>query len=144
VDLTYVPYESASEAKAALVGGHIDLLHEEPGVIISLIDAGTTFPIIVFTEERLKRFPNVPTGRELGIDITMGRWRGLAAKKGTPKEAIKILHDGFKKAMDSDVYKTITHSQLLDLRQGYLSSEDFTKFWAIEDRIYSEILRPKK
>jgi len=144
VDLTYVPYESASEAKAALVGGHIDLLHEEPGVIISLIDAGTTFPIIVFTEERLKRFPNVPTGRELGTDITMGRWRGLAVKKGTPKEAIKILHDGFKKAMDSDVYKTITHSQLLDLRPGYLSSEDFTKFWAIEDRIYSEILRPKK
>jgi putative tricarboxylic transport membrane protein len=144
VEITYVPYESASEAKAALVGGHIDLLHEEPGVVISLIDAGAIIPIIVFTEERLKRFPNAPTGKELGMDITMGRWRGLAVKKGTPKEVIKILHDGFKKAMESDVYKTITHSQLLDLRPGYLNSEDFTKFWVTEDKIYSEILKPKK
>jgi tripartite-type tricarboxylate transporter receptor subunit TctC len=126
------------------VGGHIDLLHEEPGVIISLIDAGTIVPIIAFTEERLKRFPNVPTGRELGVDITFGRWRGLAVKKGTPKERIKILHDGFKKAMDSDVYKTITHSQLLDLRPGYLSPDDFTHFWIEQDKIYSEIIKPKK
>lgn len=144
VEITYVPYESASEAKAALVGGHLDLLHEEPGVIISLIDAGTVVPLIAFTEERLKRFPNVPTGKELGVDITMGRWRGLAVKKGTPKEVIKILHDGFKKAMENDVYKTITHSQLLDLRPGYLNSEDFTKFWATEEKIYSEIIKPKK
>jgi putative tricarboxylic transport membrane protein len=144
VEITYVPYESASEAKAALVGGHIDLLHEEPGVIISLIDAGAITPIIVFTEERLKRFQNVPTGRELGIDITLGRWRGLGVKKGTSKEVIKILHDGFKKAMESDVYKTITNSQLLDLRPGYLGPEDFTKFWVTEEKIYSEILKPKK
>jgi len=144
VEITYVPYESASDAKAALVGGHIDLLHEEPGVIISLIDAGTIAPIIAFTEERLKRFPNVPTGREMGVDITFGRWRGLAVKKGTPKERIKILHDGFKKAMDSDVYKTITHSQLLDLRPGYLSPDDFTHFWVEQDTIYSEIIKPKK
>ena len=144
VDITYVPYESASEAKAALVGGHIDLLHEEPGVIISLIDAGTILPIVVFTEQRLKKFADVPTGKELGIDITMGRWRGLAVKKGTPRDRIKILHDGFKRAMESDVYKTVTHSQLLDLRPGYLNAEDFTKFWAEEDKIYSEILKPKK
>ncbi len=144
VDITYIPYESASEAKAALVGGHIDLLHEEPGVIISLIDAGTILPIVVFTEQRLKKFAEVPTARELGIDITMGRWRGLAVKKGTPKDRIKILHDGFKQAMESDVYKTVTHSQLLDLRPGYLNAEDFTKFWAEEDKIYSEILKPKR
>ena len=144
IELTYVPYESASEAKAALVGGHIDLLHEEPGVIISLIDAGTVVPVIVFTAERLKRFANAPTAKELGIDITMGRWRGLAVKKGTSKEIIKVLHDGFRKAMDSEVYKTITHSQLLDLRPGYLNAEDFTKFWAVEDKLYSEILKPGK
>ena len=144
IELTYVPYESASEAKAALVGGHIDLLHEEPGVIISLIDAGTVVPVIVFTAERLKRFANAPTAKELGIDITMGRWRGLAVKKGTSKEIIKVLHDGFRKAMDSEVYKTITHSQLLDLRPGYLNAEDFTKFWAVEDKLYSEILKPMK
>jgi len=144
VEIIYVTYESASQAKATLVGGHIDLLFEEPGVVISLIDAGTIVPLIVFTEERLKRFPNVPTGRELGIDITFGRWRGLGVKKGTPMERIKILHNGFKKAMESDVYKTITHSQLLDLRSGYLNSEDFTKFWAEQDKVYREIVKPSK
>ena len=144
IEITYVTYESASQAKATLVGGHTDLLYEEPGPVISLIDAGTIVPIIVFTEERLKRFPEVPTGRELGIDITLGRWRGLGVKKGTPKERIKILHDGFKKAMESEVYKTITHSQLLDLRSGYLNSEDFTKFWVEQDKIYQEIVKPSK
>lgn len=144
LEITYVPYESASQAKAALVGGHIDLLYEEPGVVISLIDAGTIVPLIVFTEERLKRFPNVPTGRELGINITFGRWRGLAVKKGTNKERIKILHDGFKKAMEGDVYKTVTHTQMLDLRPGYLTPEDFTKFWYEQEKIYSDILKPTR
>jgi putative tricarboxylic transport membrane protein len=144
VEITYVPYESASDAKAALVGGHIDLLHEEPGVIISLIDSGTIVPLVVFTEERLKRFPNVPTGREIGVDVTFGRWRGLAVKKGTPKDRIKLLHDAFKKAMESDAYMTIAHSQLVDLRPGYLGPEDFTKFWAEQDKIYDEIIKPRK
>jgi putative tricarboxylic transport membrane protein len=144
IELIYVPYESASQAKASLLGGHIDLLYEEPGVIISLIDSGDIIPLIIFTEERVKRFPNIPTGRELGIDITFGRWRGLAVKKETPKDRIIILHDAFKKAMESDVYKTVTHSQLLDLRPGYLNSEDFTKFWEEQDRIYREVLKFKR
>jgi tripartite-type tricarboxylate transporter receptor subunit TctC len=42
--ITYIPYDSAGEMHAALLGGHIDAMYEEPGVTLSLIEAGKLTP----------------------------------------------------------------------------------------------------
>lgn len=140
--LTRVPFDGAQEALSALLGGHVDLLHEEPGVVMSLIDAGKIKPVVVFTEKRLEKFPDVPTAKELGWNVTLGRWRGLAAPKGTPSEKIKILHDAFKKSMsDKKVYLPVVRGQLLHLRPGYLGPEEFAKFLDEELKTYTNVLK---
>ncbi|MBM4349820.1 MAG: tripartite tricarboxylate transporter substrate binding protein [Deltaproteobacteria bacterium] len=129
IKVKYIPFDAAPETHAAVLGGHIDLLHEEPGVIMSLIEAKRLRPLIAFTEKRLDKFPDVPTARELGYDITMGRWRGLCVKKGTPQEIINYLSDVLKKCSQDPSYKAIEKANLLDLRPGWKGPEEYGKFW---------------
>ncbi len=139
IKVKYIPFDAAPETHAAVLGGHIDVLHEEPGVIMSLIEAKKLRPLVIFTEKRVEKFPDVPTGRELGYDITMGRWRGLCVKKGTPQEIINYLADVFKKAANHSSYKAIAHASLLDLREGWKGPEEYGKFWDEEYVRYKEI-----
>jgi putative tricarboxylic transport membrane protein len=139
IKVKYIPFDAAPETHAAVLGGHIDLLHEEPGVIMSLIEAKKLRPLIIFTEKRVEKFSDVPTGRELGYDITMGRWRGLCVKKGTPPEIISYLADVFKKAANHSSYKAIAHASLLDLREGWKGPAEYGKFWDEEYVNYKEI-----
>jgi len=140
IKIKYVPFDKAPETHAAVLGGHIDVLHEEPGVIMSLIEAKKLRPLIVFTEKRLPNWPDVPTARELGFDITMGRWRGLAVKKGTSPEIINWLAFVLEKATKDPAYSDIAKKSLLDLRPGWQGPAEYGKFWESEYKTYKEIL----
>jgi len=47
--------------------------------------------LAVSAEKRLKAFPDVPTFKELGIDLVGGAYRGLAVPKSTPEEVRQKL-----------------------------------------------------
>jgi len=49
--------------------------------------------LAVATDERHPRFPDVPTFRELGIDIVSGAYRGIAVPKSTPEDLRRRLSD---------------------------------------------------
>ncbi len=140
VKVKYIPFDDAAESHSAVVNGHYDLLHEEPGVIVSLLDSKKLRPLVVFDEKRLERFPDVPTARELGYDITMGRWRGLSVKKGTLHEIINYLADIFRKSMEAPTYKAVAHVSLVDLRPGWKGPEEYGKFWEEEYARFSRVL----
>lgn len=141
IKVTIVPFNAGSETSAALLGGHVDIMHEEPGPAISLYESKMIRPLVVMTDERLPAFPDVPTAKELGYDVTLGIWRGFFVKKGTPPEIVKYLEEAVKKASQDPVYKAVERQQMLDQRPGFLGSEDTAKFVEQEYGIYSEILR---
>jgi len=141
VEVKFVPFASASEANAAVLGGHIDVLHEEVGPARALLDAKKLIPLVIFMEKRTDLYPDVPTGKELGWDITIGRWRGFAAKEGTPPEIIETLYNAFSKSMESKIYKAMEEENLLYLRPGLLGPEDFQKFLDSEMEVYGKVLK---
>jgi putative tricarboxylic transport membrane protein len=141
-ELTRVPFDGSQESLSALLGGHVDLLHEEPGVVMAMIEAKKIRPVVVFTETRLEQFPDVPTSKELGWEVTLGRWRGIVTPHGTPQEAIQVLHDSFKKAMeDQTVYLPVVKGQLLHLRPGYKGPQQFKEFLETELKVYGEVMK---
>jgi tripartite-type tricarboxylate transporter receptor subunit TctC len=139
--VTYIPFESAGEMHAALMGGHIDAIYEEPGVTLDLIQAGKMIPLIVFTDKRLEKFPNTPAAGELGYDIPPMLWRGIMVKKGTPREIVDILEKAYVKAMSSSMYKAFEENRLLTLFPGFLGSEDFAKDLEHEYRMYQKVVQ---
>lgn len=140
IEISYVPFEEAGQMHASLLGGHIDVMYEEPGPAISLIEAGEVRPLIVAADERLEAFSDVPSVGELGYDIPPYLWRGIVVKKGTPEEIVKILEKAYKEAYDSDEYREFESERMLDLMPGYMDSETFAEDLKREYEIYSSVL----
>lgn len=137
-----VPYSKPGERYAAFLGGHTDLMFEEPGdVRTAVIDPQKGKPVIVFTEERVSGFDDVPTGREKGIDVTMSRWRGLALKAGTDSKIVKYLECTAKNALEDESYKTWEHEKWLHLRPGWAGSEELTSLVDKNYEIYHSMLK---
>ena len=54
--------------------------------------------LAVFTGERAPRFPDVPTVRQLGMNIVVDSPGGLIGPKGMDPAVIKVLADAFRAA----------------------------------------------
>ena len=84
------------------------------------------------SEERLPDLPDVPCSGELGIDATIGAWRGLSVKKGTDPEIIDALEAAIAEAMEDPAWKEFVANGMLDQRPGYANAEEFGKIWEEE------------
>ncbi len=138
-ELTTVPF-SAAEMVSNTLGGHVDLMYEEYGPARGLIDSGDLRALVVFSEDRLPELPEVPTARELGYDVTLGRWRGFALQAGDTPEQAEALYDIVAEAAATDAYKKIEADNALQYRSVLLGPDEFAAFLETEIGIYTEVL----
>ncbi|MHA7599889.1 tripartite tricarboxylate transporter substrate binding protein [Alicycliphilus sp. T452] len=125
IKLNHVPYKGEAEIISALMGGHIDLA-VTAGSIAPMAEAGKARVLVVWTEKRVPRWPDVPTLREIGLDMVANSPFGVAGPKGMPPAVVKTLHDAFHKALLSPG----TQKRLEELNQesAYLDSKAYTAF----------------
>ena len=131
---THVPFKGAADATAALLGGHISASADSTGWA-EHIQAGRFRLLVTWGAERTKRWPDVPTLKDLGYGIVANSPFGIAGPKGMDPKHVKILHDAIRKAMDDPGYqKTL---ERLDQENFYLSSEDYArhvKIWSDQEK----------
>ena len=125
LELQHIPYKGSADLAQALVGGHIMAGADSTG-FAPLVEAGKIRVLNTWGAERLAKFPDAPTLKELGLDIVQNSPFGIGAPKGTPPAVVKALHDAFKKAMEQDAYKTALARY--DMVPMYMSSAGYTKF----------------
>ena len=141
VEVTFIPFDSGAEIKAAIMGGHVTGAVEELAETLPLIEAGKLKSLAVIMEKRHPALPNVPCSAELGIDYTHGLMRAWAVKKGTPPDRFKYLHDVVKKSLDAPIYKKFVQDNHLYARPGYLGPEETRKYWGEEVKFFADVLR---
>lgn len=95
ITLTHVPYKGDAEATAALLGGIIDA-HAGGTILGSLVDGGKARWLVLFSDRRLKKWPDVPTLYDLGYKIPVGSPTGLIGPANLPAPIVKKLHEAFK------------------------------------------------
>lgn len=125
VQWTHIPFKGTAEGMNALGGGHLDAIADGTGWA-QFVDAGRFRLLAVFGEKRLSRWPNVPTLKELGYDIAEVSPWGIIGPKGMDPKVIKILHDGFRKAMNDPEF--LRSLDVLVQEPIYMSSEDYRTF----------------
>lgn len=125
LQLTNVPYKGVAEALPALMGGHI-MSVADASSWVPYVTSGKMRLLVVWTEKRVRRFPDVPTLREVGIDMVQTSPWGLAAPKGTPPEAIRRLHDGFRQAMAQKPFQDALANY--DMEQQYMDGAAYRQF----------------
>lgn len=114
VDMTPVPFGGGGgEMTAAVLGGHVEATVIPPVVILGLVQAGKMRVLATFEEKRNPLFPDVPTVRELGYDVTGGNPLFVFAPNGTPDHVVQAIHDAFKKAIESESFTKFAQSKSL-------------------------------
>ena len=129
----HVPYKGTSEQMVAVAAGQVMAGVNSNG-FAPFVDAGTLRLLVTFGAARTKRWPGVPTLKELGHGIVANSPYGLAGPRGMPPAVVKTLHDAFKAAMFDPLH--IAELAKYDQELVYLGSDDYGQ--AMRDNFAAE------
>ena len=115
VKFKYVSYEGLAPRMNAILGGHVDLTDANM-TQKGKVEAGQLKFIAIATEKRNPEIPNVPTLKELGVNVVYDVNRGIMAPKGTPAEAITKLEAGCAAAVKDPAFADSMKKQATDVR----------------------------
>ena len=133
IKLTQVPFKGGAETGAAVLGGHTTLQADSTGWK-PLVEAGQLRLLAIWTANRSKVWPEVPTLKELGYTFVFDSPFGIAGPKGMDPKIVQILHDAFKKSLEDPA--VIATLERYDMVPRYLSTTDYNQ--AVKDVIAQE------
>jgi tripartite-type tricarboxylate transporter receptor subunit TctC len=118
----HVPYKGTSEQMLAVSNGQVMVGVNSNG-FAPFVDGGQLRLLVTFGERRTRRWPQVPTLKELGHSIVAMSPYGLAGPAGLPAEVVRTLHDAFKLAMHETAH--VAELAKYDQELAYLGPEDY-------------------
>jgi putative tricarboxylic transport membrane protein len=119
-DLKAVAYKGSAEAITNLLGGHIDLVTTAGGNAAGHVAAGRMRVVGVAAPRRFGgALAQVPTWKELGVDLVYGGFRGIVAPKGLTPEQAAFWENALRKASETAEWQE-------DLRKNYWSNDFLT------------------
>jgi len=137
LEVTHVPY-AASQIIPNLMGGHVDAAVQFPGALAANVQSGRLRLLAALSSQRDPAFPDVPTARELGLEIALDAWRGVAVPKGTPQGVIETLEKSIRVTVQSADFAAAADK--LYVSPGFLPAAEFGKLIAAEDAYLARIM----
>lgn len=125
IELNHVPYRGSAPLMQDLLGGQLMAAADSTG-FMPHVTAGKLRVLNTWGAKRLAKLPDVPTLKELGLDIVQASPYGIGAPKGMDPKVTKQLHDAFKQAMEMP-----NHVEVLakyDQELIYMDSKQYTRF----------------
>jgi tripartite-type tricarboxylate transporter receptor subunit TctC len=123
IELLHVPFRGAADSMQALLGGQIMAIADSTSWA-PLVEAGKFRLLVTWGAERTKRFPQVPTLKELGYGIVSTSPFGLAGPANMDPKVVKALHDAFKKGMEEKSYLDVL--ERYDQIPAYMDAAAYT------------------
>ena len=105
--VVHVPL-GAKRRVPSLLGGEVEAICVPLPEAAPQAMAGKVRILAMSTNERDAKFNDVPTFKELGYDVEMDLFRGIAVPSGVPASVAAKLTDAFIKAADDPVFKDIS------------------------------------
>jgi tripartite-type tricarboxylate transporter receptor subunit TctC len=132
-----VPF-GEGQAVVNLLGSRIEGVVQLPAAVVSHVKSGDLRVLAVLGSKRDPVFPDVPTAKELGYEVALDMWRGIALPKGTPRPIIAKLQDSIKVTVDSQQFKDA--GKAIGFVPAYLSADDFSKVIASDDAKLAQLM----
>jgi tripartite-type tricarboxylate transporter receptor subunit TctC len=134
----YVSYEGLAPRMNAILGGHIDLTDSNL-TQKGKVEAGQLKFLAIATERRHPEIPNVPTLKELGIDVVYALTRGLMVPKGTPPAIVARIEEACMKATGEPKFAEDMAKQGTAVR--FLDRKAYTEFLKQNDKVNQDLAR---
>jgi tripartite-type tricarboxylate transporter receptor subunit TctC len=114
--MVHVPYAGAAPLIPQLAGGHMDLAAINVNDAIGMAREGKLRILAQAAAQRQREAPDVPTFRELGLDIVHGASRGIVGPPGLPVEVAERLERAFSAAMADEGFQREAQRSAMPLR----------------------------
>jgi tripartite-type tricarboxylate transporter receptor subunit TctC len=138
VEVNDVPF-AAAQVVPSLVGGHVNAVVQFPAALAAPMKQGQVRLLAALTQSRDPAWPEVPTARELGLEVVLDAWRGIAVPRGTPKQVISQLETAIRATTSSTEF--LRGSENLGVRPAFLPAEEFSALVAKEDAELSRLMQ---
>jgi tripartite-type tricarboxylate transporter receptor subunit TctC len=99
IQMVHVPFAGPGPATNALVAGTVDIGLVTPVQVKPLVDGGQLRALAVTSKARSRVLPEVPTLREMGLDVTAVVAYGLTAPARTPEPIVARLMQAMSEMM---------------------------------------------
>jgi len=126
ISINPVPFKGASDARTALLGGHVDAAVMKVGEAKPYVLSKQMRILAVASNNRVKDFPEIPTFREKGIDTAMTTTRAVAGPAAVPDFVVKYLHDNLKKTMEDPEFIDLTEKTGVYVK--YMTAQEYEKY----------------
>ncbi|WP_319569058.1 Bug family tripartite tricarboxylate transporter substrate binding protein [Cohaesibacter marisflavi] len=105
--INLIPASGSAAGLQELASGGMDVVLCSIPETDALTDAGMVKTVAVLSSDRLERYPDVPTAKEItGKDVTGGTWRGVAGPAGMDPALVKEIEAQLKVAYESERFQT--------------------------------------
>lgn len=130
-----VSFNSSSDAIAAILGGHVNVISTSTGILMPHVEAGKLRAIAVSSPRRMSgQFANTPTWAELGEKGTWENWRGVIGAKGMTQAQVAYWEDVLRKVNASEGFRSYAAKNQWDT--GFQGAAEMNKFLTAQ---YSEL-----
>ena len=122
LSFNHVPYKGTAEQMVAVSTGQVMVGVNSNG-FAPFVDSGRLRLLVTFGDHRSKRWPEVPTLKELGHGIVAMSPYGIAGPAGLPPAVVQVLHEAFRAAMQEPAF--VAELALYDQEPAYLGPDDY-------------------
>lgn len=120
-----IPYKGGPETQQGLLSGELTFATDVSGSFGPFVDAGSTRLLMIATDERVSRWPAVPTGLELGYKVVSDAPWGVGGPKGLDPAIVGALDRAFAKALATP--EVVAAMAKVGQGPRYLNHEDYAR-----------------
>jgi len=132
IKFKYVSYEGLAPRMNAILGGHVDLTDSNM-TQKGKVEAGQLKFLAIATEKRSPEMPNVPTLKELGVNVVYDVNRGIMTPRGTPADVIAKLESSCAAAAKDPAFAQAMKLQATDVR--YMGRKQYAEWLKGNDEL---------
>lgn len=125
ITYVHVPYKGTVEQMVAVTSGQ-PMVGVNSTAFAPYVESGRLRLLATFGEARSKRWPDVPTMKELGLAVVAMSPYGIVGPRGLSASLVRTLHDAFKAAMYEPAHRR--EIAKYDQELNYLGPEDYAQF----------------
>ncbi|MBL4891398.1 MAG: tripartite tricarboxylate transporter substrate binding protein [Rhizobiaceae bacterium] len=133
-DVTAIPFGGEGPGLTAMLGGEVDFMPTGISAAAEQVKAGKMRILAVVNPTSVDTLPDVPAITdalpEMGKFLPWGPFYGVFVRKGVPADVKATMESAFKKAADSETFKTLMANKgnvIMNISGG--EAEAFLKKW---------------
>lgn len=139
VKMVHVPFKSAGEMVAAVMGDQVPMAFLPIGDLLEAARAGRLKILATSGARRASQTPLVPTFVESGIDLQISAWLGLYTVAGVPAAAVAKLEAVVVQAIQTPTLRKLLAAA--NMEPAGSSGAELARTQASETKIWADVVK---